>query len=89
MLAEKSAQAIWASVCVDSVSEGNRMQGILVSGTESAAQQDSLLLSAMPFRTGCTTILEKGAEKIIIKLTHQLENTGSFAQYHFAAEGAE
>ena len=87
MLAHDSAQAIWASVCNDGFSGGNRMQGILLTESNAVTAQNSLLLPSIPFRTGCTTELEDGSVRTNVMLIRELENTGSFAQYHFTAAG--
>lgn len=87
MLEHAMAQAIWARVCSDGFSGAGRMQGILLSESGAVTRETSLLLPSIPFRTGCTTELENGAGKTNITLIRELENTGSFAQYHFTAAG--
>jgi hypothetical protein len=81
------AQAVWSRVREDEISIGSRMQGILLPEIRAIHQQESLLLPSLPFRSGCITTLEvDGASQSII-LVRQLENTGCFAQYHFAPAG--
>jgi hypothetical protein len=87
ILVQESATAIWTSNCGDSVTDGSRTPGILLSGTESIGRQDILLLPSMPVLSDGAAMLENGPLKMNIQLTRQLENTGSFAQYHFTAAG--
>jgi len=60
------------------------MQGILLPEIKMLSQQTSLLLPTLPFRAGCNATLLTAGSMQNIKLTQQLENTGSFAQYHFS-----
>ncbi|MBT8122752.1 MAG: hypothetical protein KJO10_09480, partial [Gammaproteobacteria bacterium] len=87
------ARAVWAYVRNDDVGRHiaaiNKMQGILLPGIEAIGQQDSLILPCLPFRTGCSAILEAGEETREIVLTRQLENTGRFAHYHYAIQDSE
>jgi hypothetical protein len=69
-----SAQAVWAYVEDTGLSTGRKM----------LRQPTSLLLPTLPFRAGCITTLESAGSLQNIRLTRQLENTGSFAQYHFS-----
>ena len=78
-----SAQAVWTSLYESSVHSGKKMRGIMLPEIRALRQQASLILPTLPFRPGCTATLETAASMENIKLTHQLENTGSFAQYHF------
>jgi hypothetical protein len=82
------AIAVWAYVRNDDVGQHiaaiNRMQGILLPGIEKIAQEHSLILPCLPFRTGCSSVLEIHDDTREIILTRQLENTGRFAQYHFS-----
>ena len=64
-----------------------RMQGILLPEIRVLGQQPSLLLPSLPFHAGCKSILEKYRHRDNIILTRQLENTGTFAQYHFTLAG--
>ncbi len=79
------ARAIWARVCNDKVSRADRMQGILLPDIKGLNQQATLLLPSLPFRTGYLSRLTRGDKEEQVKLTAQLEDTGSFAQYHFMA----
>ncbi|MDX1697485.1 MAG: hypothetical protein R3308_04320, partial [Thiohalobacterales bacterium] len=87
------AQAVWAYVRNDDVGRNiaaiDRMQGILLPGVTALGQRDSLILPCLPFRTGCSSILELGTDTQEIVLTRQLENTGRFAQYHYAVQDGE
>ena len=60
------------------------MQGILLPEIKALKQQSSLLLPTLPFQAGCLATLQTADTLENIKLTRQLENTGSFAQYHFS-----
>ena len=78
-----SAQAVWTSLYESSVRSGKKMRGIMLPEIGALKQQASLILPTLPFRPGCTATLEAAGTMENIKLTHQLENTGSFAQYYF------
>jgi hypothetical protein len=82
-LLSPGARAVWVHLYKDGISTGDRMQGILLPGIEAIKLQASLILPTLPFRTGCTTTLQDNGKTETVKLTRQLENTGSFAQYHF------
>jgi len=79
------ARAIWARVCNDKAGMTDRMQGILLPDVKGLNQQATLLLPSLPFRTGHLSRLTRGDKEEQVKLTAQLEDTGSFAQYHFMA----
>jgi len=79
-----SAQAVWAYMNESGIHTGRKMQGILLPEITVLRQQASLLLPTLPFRAGCVATLETAGTLENIKLTQQLENTGSFAQYHFS-----
>jgi len=80
-------EPVWAFACSDDfrldLRAEKRMQGILLPGVKVLGQQASLLLPSLPFRAGCTSILERGGHRENIILTRQLENTSCFAQFHF------
>jgi hypothetical protein len=82
-----AGEAIWAFACNDDFQlnprADKRMQGIMLPEISVLGQQASLLLPSLPFRMGCTTILERDGHRENIILTRQLENTGNFAQFHF------
>ena len=80
-----NAQAVWAYLDEAGVRSGSKMQGILLPEIKALKQQASLLLPTLPFRVGCIATLQTADMQDNIKLTRQLENTGSFAQYHFSA----
>ena len=80
-----SAQAVWCSLNEGSVHSGKRMRGIMLPEIRTLQQQASLILPTLPFRPGCTATLEADGSIDNIKLRQQLENTGSFAQYHFTS----
>jgi hypothetical protein len=81
------AQAVLAYQLNDDIGRNidaiNKMQGILLPGIEAIGQADALILPCLPFRTGCSSILEIDNETQSIVLSRQLENTGRFAQYHY------
>ena len=83
------ARPVWARICRDDVSTTIRMKGILLPELKSIKQPASLVLPSLPFRVGCISSLEYGGHKETIVLTRQLENTGIFGQYHFAAAEGE
>jgi len=61
----------------------NKSLGILLPENKTLDQQTSLLLPSLQFRTGCvSTLTREGGDKKIM-LVRQLENTGSFARFHF------
>ena len=78
------SQAVWAYVDESGILSGRKMQGILLPEIKVLKQPASLLLPTLPFRAGCVATLETAGILENIKLTQQLENTGSFAQYHFS-----
>ena len=78
------ASAIWACICNDKAGTGDKMQGILLPDNAGLNQQTTLLLPTLPFRTGCLARLTRGNKEEQIRLTRQLENTGSFAQFLFS-----
>ena len=80
------AHAIWTSLMDGGDPVGKSLQGILLPGIATINEQESLILPTLPFRTGRTVLLEKDDGREVIKLARQLENTGSFAQYHFTPE---
>jgi len=83
LLASAAAQVL-ACLCRDEAATDERSQGLIVTENTALKQPASLLLPSMPFRTGrlCTLTRGDGDERII--LVRELENTGSFAQFHFA-----
>ena len=84
------AIAVWAYVRNDDVGYHiaaiNKMRGILLPGIKTIEQEHSLILPCLPFRSGCSSVLEIHDETREIILTRQLENTGRFAQYHFCPQ---
>ena len=80
------ASAVWASVCKDQAGMEDRMHGILLPGVAAIDQPATLLLPPLPFRTGCLSTLSEGGREKTIRLTGQIEDTGSFAQFHFTEE---
>lgn len=81
------ASAIWASICSDRVGAENKMQGILLPDNRGLNQEATLLLPPLPFRAGSLSRLSREGTEERIRLTRQLEDTGSFAQFHFVPAG--
>lgn len=79
------ARPIWARVCNEKAGMADKMQGILLPDIKGLNQQATLLLPSLPFRTGYLSRLTRGDKEEQVRLTAQLEDTGSFAQYHFMA----
>jgi hypothetical protein len=84
-LMASGATPVWACLCSDTSAAENKAQGILLPESRTLNQQPSLLLPSMPFRTGCLSTLSIGGKKEWIMLVRQIENTGSFAQFHFTS----
>jgi hypothetical protein len=84
-----AATPVRARLYRDESNAENRSQGLLLAENAVLKQPASLLLPSMPFRTGSlSTLTREGKDERII-LVRELENTGSFAQFHFAgASGA-
>jgi hypothetical protein len=55
----------------------------LLPGNKSLNQQASLLLPSLQFRPGCLSTLTREGSDEKIMLVRQIENTGSFARFHF------
>jgi len=83
-LIASGATPVRICLCADKSAAENKSLGILLPENKTLDQQLSLLLPSLQFRTGCVSTLtrEGGDEKIM--LVRQMENTGSFAQFHFA-----
>jgi hypothetical protein len=83
-----AGEAVWACSCNDDYTPDpradKRIQGLLLPEIRVLGQQASLLLPSLPLRTGSTAILERSGQRQNIILTRQLENTGCFAQFHYA-----
>ena len=84
-LLSPGARAIWAYRRKEGANTGDKMQGILLPGIEAIKVEASLLLPSLPFQTGSMATVQDGDQKNTVTLTRQLENTGSFSQYHFTA----
>lgn len=78
------ASAIHARVCDEKSSANEEMQGILLPDIIKLHQQATLLLPPLLFHTGCRSKLFHGDKQEQIRLTRQLEDTGSFAQFYFS-----
>lgn len=80
---------IRACLSQDKPAAETRSQGLLLAANTALKQPASLLLPSVPFRTGCLAMLTRGDQEDRIILLRELENTGSFAQFHFiVANGA-
>ena len=82
-LLSPGARAIWVYPCKEGVNSGDKMQGILLPEIKAIKVEASLLLPSLPFRTGSMATVEDSELTSTVSLTRQLENSGSFAQYHF------
>jgi hypothetical protein len=80
------ARAISAHVCKGDINTGDTLQGILLPEIKALKQQATLLLPSLPFRTGCSSTIVDAGKTQQVQLTRQLENTGSFSQYHYKPE---
>jgi len=86
-LMSPGADPVLACICSKNAAAENIMHGILLPEIKTINQQATLLLPSLPFRTGSLSTLSRGAHKEQIRLTRQIENTGSFAQFHFTPAG--
>ena len=84
-LLSPGARAVWARPCKEGVNTGDRTPGILLPEIKAIKVHASLLLPSLLFRTGSMANIEDGDQTDTVSLTRQLENTGSFAQYHFTS----
>jgi len=82
-LLASGASPVRASLCADTPATENKSLGILLPGDKALNQQASLLLPSLQFRTGCLSMLTCRENDEKIMLVRQLENTGSFARFHF------
>jgi len=82
-LMASGATPVRVCLCGDTPAAENKSLGILLPGDKSLNQQASLLLPSLLFRTGCLSTLTRGERDEKIMLVRQLENTGSFARFHF------
>jgi hypothetical protein len=82
-LMASGATPVRACLCADKSAAENKSLGILLPGDKSLNQQASLLLPSLQFRTGCLSTLTREGNDEKIMLVRQLENTGSFARFHF------
>ena len=78
------ATPVWACLCRDEPKAENKLEGLLLAENTILKQPVSLLLPSLPFRTGHLATLTRGDKDERIILVRELENTGSFAQFHFA-----
>jgi hypothetical protein len=84
-LISSAATPVQACLCKDTPAAENKAQGLLLPENKSLNLPASLLLPSMPFRTGCVSTLTRGNHEERIMLVRQIENTGSFGQFHFTA----
>lgn len=62
-------------------------RGLLLPEVASLRQPATLLLPSPPFQVGDTSIVNCHGKDVRVKLTKQVENTGSFAQFQFVSLG--
>jgi hypothetical protein len=84
-LMASGATPVCARLCRDEPLTENKSQGLLLAENRALKQPQSLLLPSAHFRTGCLSTLSSGERNEKIILVRELENTISFAQFHFAA----
>jgi hypothetical protein len=82
-LIASGATPVRVCLCADTSAAESKSLGILLPEDKSLDQQTSLLLPSLQFRTGCVSTLAREGEDEKIMLVRQLENTGSFARFHF------
>jgi len=82
-LMEHGATPVRACLCTNTAAAENKSLGILLPGDKALNRQASLLLPSLQFRTGCLSTLTRGGSDEKIMLVRQMENTGSFARFHF------
>jgi hypothetical protein len=82
-LMASGATPVRVSLRADKSTAENKSLGILLPENTSLNQQASLLLPSLQFRTGCLSTLTRGGSDERIILVRQMENTGSFARFHF------
>ena len=82
-LIASGARPVRVCVGADKSAVENKSPAILLPENRTPDQQRSLLLPSLLFRTGCLfTLTREGRDEKII-LVRQMENTGSFTQFHF------
>jgi hypothetical protein len=82
-LIASAATPVWVCLCKDRPAAESKAQGLLLPESKAPDVQASLLLPSLPFRTGCLSTLTRGEQEEKIMLVRQIENTGSFGQFHF------
>ncbi len=82
-LIASEATPVWVCLCEDKPAAESRAQGLLLPESKTPDLQAALLLPSMPFRTGCLSTLTREEQEERIVLVRQIENTGSFGQFHF------
>lgn len=83
------ARPVQASICTKPAGMEEQRHGILLPALAAIDQPETLLLPSLPFRSGCLSSLTEADNTQKIRLTQLLENTGSFAQFRFAAAGID
>jgi hypothetical protein len=86
-LMASAATPVSAALFRDEAAAENTSQGLLLSDNAALKQPASLLLPSLPFRSGSLCTLTRGEQDEKIILVRELENTGSFAQFHFVGAG--
>jgi hypothetical protein len=82
-LISSAATPVSVCLCKDTLPAENGARGLLLPGNKALGLQASLLLPALQFRIGCVSVLSGGGKDERIILVRQIEDTGSFAQFHF------
>ena len=83
LMASVAVPVLARQISGDTVAE-NVAQGILLPESKALRLQPSLLLPSLPFRTGSLITMSREGKDERVVLVRQIENTGSFAQFHFA-----
>jgi hypothetical protein len=82
-LMASAASPVEVRLCRDEPTAEIDSQGLLLAENTALKRPASLLLPSVAFRTGCLCTLTRGNKEEKIILVRELENTGSFTQFHF------
>ena len=80
------ARPVLVSICKDQAGMEDPMHGVLLPGIPAIDQPATLLLPPLPFHTGCLSTLDEAGSRKTVRLSGQIEDTGSFAQFRFTEE---
>lgn len=71
------------SVCSEDGRVGDKLPGLMLPEISAIGQSAMLLLPPLPFHVGKSAILSRDGTSSRVLLDRLVENTGSFAQFHF------